>query len=781
MRLLSMAHDVLQAANRRTDGGSGSSLLERSVLDFLSHHDLITSVTPYITTAAPGGEAISHSILLYTLHSSVPIHYLPNFHLICSSIPAKATMAAAVHPHVCTVDIGERPIDETWMSPYHNHEDRSAVDAFPVPRHGLEAQSAANVLSVPHVDPTDPTDPTDPPADNTHPTLQDELGDKSAKDVSTDNARTVVSCDPARWPAGLVVPVSHQSSHHKPAFHASVVPGHGASHHAADDTNPAHRQFAGGQGAENISVGPNQNSEDKPAGNTSKHDPGCQWMKDTVPIPHRHLENQTSVSCPVAPSREAGDEPAGEELEGSHHGPEDQPSPETLVNSCQKPDDLLASETLQPWDSVGGKRPIDDGHFVLFHDIGPKTSGQTFLISHPDSKAELVNVAPVASTNAIRNETKVDSHLVNYHYSKHSPPNDALLTTNEATSDKSAKNTSIALPGNSEQELAGGILISDNAKYEPTKHHLRSTEEEEIVSVTCNGTEKNYRNGHIVPSDASRHLNEDFGNKHANNAPLELSRGPEVQTLEKVSLSPSNYLSDQPADEALLSSSHVSSDQPAEAALSILYQEANYQPTEGELVVSPYTLPSHLLRLHTVSKPNQLLAKALTHMRAVREDYATAAYQESFNWSAIVEALRDLSREEAYDWQPEVFYIVVFRSRVRGVTNRVDLGLMDAKAHEEAMESGGLLKYWFGVPDANCRNLATCKSSKVKYSSCEFRLIAPGIWRNQEDAKRGGRGEGHQRAMRAIAGLYSEWKLERLRFVIEAGKDGELLWDISEW
>ena len=141
---------------------------------------------------------------------------------------------------------------------------------------------------------------------------------------------------------------------------------------------------------------------------------------------------------------------------------------------------------------------------------------------------------------------------------------------------------------------------------------------------------------------------------------------------------------------------------------------------EGEaLVVSPYTEPSHLLYLHTVSQPNQLLAKALVHMAPNRDDYATAPYIESFNWSFVVDALSSISRDEGYQWKGESFYIVVFRSRVRPTTDRIDLGLMDAKAHEEAMESGGLLKYWFGFPDANCRNLATCKSLREpSFRSC---------------------------------------------------------------
>jgi hypothetical protein len=174
-------------------------------------------------------------------------------------------------------------------------------------------------------------------------------------------------------------------------------------------------------------------------------------------------------------------------------------------------------------------------------------------------------------------------------------------------------------------------------------------------------------------------------------------------------LIPAQGAGNRPANAVLLVSSHGSEDQPANDALLAFSHDPNNQPAQDALVVSPYTAPSHLLRLNTVSKPNQLLAKALTHMMAVRDDYATAPYIESFNWSTVIEALSEMAREEAYQWQPEIFYIVVFRSRVRAVTNRVDLGLMDAKAHEEAMESGGLLKYWFGEPDANLRNLATCK------------------------------------------------------------------------
>ncbi|KAI9808639.1 MAG: hypothetical protein M1825_003790 [Sarcosagium campestre] len=178
------------------------------------------------------------------------------------------------------------------------------------------------------------------------------------------------------------------------------------------------------------------------------------------------------------------------------------------------------------------------------------------------------------------------------------------------------------------------------------------------------------------------------------------------------------------------------------------------------LVVSPYTARSHLLDLSTVSKECQLFAKALTVMKPVRDDYATATYQAAFNWECVVEMVRTLCWGVGHSWPAESFYIVVFRSRVPPTTDRSHLGMMDDVSHEEAMESGGLLKYWFGVPDESGRNLATC------------------LWRNREDAKRGSAGAGHQRAMMATRGFYTEWKLERLRFTIG---DGAQHWSIDEW
>ena len=126
------------------------------------------------------------------------------------------------------------------------------------------------------------------------------------------------------------------------------------------------------------------------------------------------------------------------------------------------------------------------------------------------------------------------------------------------------------------------------------------------------------------------------------------------------------------------------------------------------LVVSPYAFQPHLLDLRTLEYSQNLLARALTLLKPVRTDYATASYHDSFNWASVIDHLRFLSEEANHFWSWQHFYIVVFRSQVPPTTNRVELGELDEKAHAEATQSGGLLKYWFGKPDENGRNLATC-------------------------------------------------------------------------
>ena len=106
------------------------------------------------------------------------------------------------------------------------------------------------------------------------------------------------------------------------------------------------------------------------------------------------------------------------------------------------------------------------------------------------------------------------------------------------------------------------------------------------------------------------------------------------------------------------------------------------------LVVSPYVAHAHLLNLATISKPQRLLAKALTVMKPLRSDYATASYQESFNWSEIVCTLKEQIGAIDLHWVRQSFYVVVFRSQVLASTDRVHLAALDERSHAEAMKSG---------------------------------------------------------------------------------------------
>lgn len=110
------------------------------------------------------------------------------------------------------------------------------------------------------------------------------------------------------------------------------------------------------------------------------------------------------------------------------------------------------------------------------------------------------------------------------------------------------------------------------------------------------------------------------------------------------------------------------------------------------LVVSPYTDRAHLLDLETLDRENQLLTRALAHLKCLRADYATAPYLDSFNWAEVVDALRQLCRDDGHRWKETSFYIVAFRSQIPPTTVYAELGVLDKAAHAEAMASGGLLK-----------------------------------------------------------------------------------------
>ncbi|CAK7268920.1 hypothetical protein SEPCBS119000_003305 [Sporothrix epigloea] len=183
-------------------------------------------------------------------------------------------------------------------------------------------------------------------------------------------------------------------------------------------------------------------------------------------------------------------------------------------------------------------------------------------------------------------------------------------------------------------------------------------------------------------------------------------------------------------------------------------------PSSRYIVSSPY--PDHLLDLETLEPQTQQLARALAVFDKTRDDYATAPYTASFNFAAVIDELRRLRLEakEAKPWERRDYFVVAFRSQIPPTTDYGDLSSLDEAAHREANDSGGLLRYWFHVPDANGRNLATC------------------LWRTPADAHKAGHGAEHRKASGAVRSLYREWAIERYRLVIE---DDIQSWEVIEW
>lgn len=125
-------------------------------------------------------------------------------------------------------------------------------------------------------------------------------------------------------------------------------------------------------------------------------------------------------------------------------------------------------------------------------------------------------------------------------------------------------------------------------------------------------------------------------------------------------------------------------------------------------------------RLPNIDPGSLALHQALHFFRPRNEGYASTPYHEAFNWDELVSLSslitvgvkiaagvklmkqclpRDITRE---------WYGVVFRSRRHLDSSSLSLYKADREAHEEAVKNGGLVMYWYGVPDSTGMNLATC-------------------------------------------------------------------------
>lgn len=127
------------------------------------------------------------------------------------------------------------------------------------------------------------------------------------------------------------------------------------------------------------------------------------------------------------------------------------------------------------------------------------------------------------------------------------------------------------------------------------------------------------------------------------------------------------------------------------------------------LASSPYRDDGHLLDLNTLDTQSRLLALALTTLRTKGPNYATVKYEDGLDLDGIVAELKLLAHSADVEWVEQNFYVVEFRSQLKPEIDNALLFKLDKESHREANISGGLLSYWYGEPDAERRNLATCK------------------------------------------------------------------------
>lgn len=139
-------------------------------------------------------------------------------------------------------------------------------------------------------------------------------------------------------------------------------------------------------------------------------------------------------------------------------------------------------------------------------------------------------------------------------------------------------------------------------------------------------------------------------------------------------------------------------------------------------------------RLPNIDPVSLSLHRALHAFRPVTRKYASTPYRDAFNWSQLA-----LPADEEREW-----YCVAFRSKRKDGSDGSPLYEADRLAHEEAVQNGGLLLYWYGVPDPETGlNTATC------------------IWQSRQHAIAANSRPHHVRAMKLAAASYEVYSLER--------------------
>jgi hypothetical protein len=126
------------------------------------------------------------------------------------------------------------------------------------------------------------------------------------------------------------------------------------------------------------------------------------------------------------------------------------------------------------------------------------------------------------------------------------------------------------------------------------------------------------------------------------------------------------------------------------------------------------------------------LHRACRRISPIYPDYATRPIQEGFSWSSSL-----------LGCPFERLYLVVFRSVRRPEADLELLREHDARAYAEALESGGLLRYFKGEANERGECLSFC------------------LWEGRERAIEAAGAPSHRSAARISAQMYESYVLDR--------------------
>lgn len=139
------------------------------------------------------------------------------------------------------------------------------------------------------------------------------------------------------------------------------------------------------------------------------------------------------------------------------------------------------------------------------------------------------------------------------------------------------------------------------------------------------------------------------------------------------------------------------------------------------------------------------LYRSCQKLAPINPNYANLPIEEGFDWSLLSDA--PFCR----------LYLVAFRSVRRETADTALLKEYDDRAYNEAIQAGGLLRYFKGQANERRECLSFC------------------LWESVEQARAAAGSSSHQVAAGIWSDMYEAYDLER--YYLSQGDDGDLVFD----